>query len=155
MRPSQVKEQKEIIILSFSWSNTQKRLGACLKDFSLVFWDSADDFEYQKMFSTGGVTYDFQTEIWYIEFLDAWITTDRSYVLNIWNLEEERVRQQIKSKSIRNQIIDVIEIKFMKLCAVGSLDKTVTIWDFPAGRCLLKIDLVKGGIQSIHFSDCY
>ncbi len=93
VRPSQVKEQKEIIILSFSWSNTQKRLGACLKDFSLVFWDALDDFQYQKMFSIGGVTFDFQTEIWYIEFLDVWITTDRSCAINLWNLEEERIGQ--------------------------------------------------------------
>ena len=43
----------------------------------------------------------------------------------------------------------------MKLCAVGCLDKQVTIWDLVGERCVVKIDLMKGGIQSINYSDDY
>jgi WD40 repeat protein len=42
----------------------------------------------------------------------------------------------------------------MGLCAVGSLDKLVTIWDFPRNSCVLKIDLKKG-IQCLRYFNSY
>jgi len=41
------------------------------------------------MFSTGSMTFDYQTDIWYIEYMDQWLTTDESVVINFWDLETE------------------------------------------------------------------
>lgn len=57
----------------------------------MIFWDYEDNFDFQKKFSSGGMTFDYQNDIWYIEYLDQWITTDRSVCLNCWNLETERI----------------------------------------------------------------
>ena len=39
-------------ILSIAWSEQESRLGACLQDYSLCFWDSSDNFTFEKTFST-------------------------------------------------------------------------------------------------------
>ena len=65
------------------------------------------------------------------------------------------MKQIQNHKVIKNQIIDIQEIEHLKLCGVASLDKLVTIWDFQKQQCLLKIDLVKGGIQSIRYFRTY
>jgi len=75
--------------LSFAWSDKQRRLGSVLKNFTMIFWDYEDNFEFQKMFSTGSMTFDYQTDIWYIEYMDQWLTTDESVVINLWDLETE------------------------------------------------------------------
>jgi len=35
------------------------------------------------------MTFDYQNDIWYIEYLDRWLTTDRSCCINSWDLETE------------------------------------------------------------------
>jgi len=30
-----------------------------MKDFSMIFWDYEDNFEFQKKFSSGGMTFDY------------------------------------------------------------------------------------------------
>lgn len=35
-------------ILYFAYSNTEKRIGACLHDFKLCFWDHSDNFTFEK-----------------------------------------------------------------------------------------------------------
>jgi len=35
------------------------------------------------------MTFDYQTDIWYIEYMDQWLTTDESVVINFWDLETE------------------------------------------------------------------
>lgn len=123
-----------------------------LKDFTMIFWDREDDFAFQKVISTGAITYDYQTDIWFIEYMDTWVTTDRSNALNFWNLEAENIFSAIKNhKSIRSQIVDIQCIDHMKLSAVGSIDKLVTIWDFSKSQCKLRIDLTKGGIQCLRY----
>lgn len=149
------KEIKDIIILSFAWSNRQQRIGAALKDFSLVFWDAHDRFEFQKRFFISTFSNEYQTNIWYIEFLNMWLTSDRSNVLNSWDIESESLRFQLSHKKIASSIIDVIEMPVIKLVAVGSLDKLVTIWDFYKRNMVHYIDLTAGGIHSLLFFNSY
>jgi hypothetical protein len=52
----------------------------------MLFWDNEDNFKFEKCFSTGSMTHDYQNEIWYIEYMDCWVTTDKSNVINFWDL---------------------------------------------------------------------
>jgi len=38
-------------ILFFSYSKTENRLGACMQDYTLAFWDASDDFSFEKTIS--------------------------------------------------------------------------------------------------------
>lgn len=59
----------------------------------MSFWDSADDFTHELVVNTFLVIPDYQSDMWYIEYLDEWVTTDKSGMLNSWDL----VTHQIKS----------------------------------------------------------
>jgi hypothetical protein len=43
--------RKDINILAFAYSERQERVGAVLKDYSLVFWDIRGKVDSEKMFS--------------------------------------------------------------------------------------------------------
>lgn len=155
LKQKSLKENKDVIILSFAWSNRQQRIGATLKDFSLIFWDSHDNFEFQKRFFINNFSNEYQTNIWYIDFLNMWITTDRTNVLNSWDLESESLLFQLSHKKIANTIIDVIEMPVIKLISVGSLDRLVTIWDVTKKRMVHLIDMTIGGIHSLIYFNSY
>jgi hypothetical protein len=58
------------------------------------------------------------------------VTTDKFCGLNCWNLEKEKIEWQLCNKEhIKNLIVDLKEIVHLKLTAVASLDKKVTIWN--------------------------
>jgi hypothetical protein len=42
----------------------------------MAFWDAGDNFEFEKSFHVGEWCPEDQIRIWYIEFIDKWITTD-------------------------------------------------------------------------------
>ena len=76
---------RDTIILSMFYSDRHQRLGAVMKDYRMSFWDSNDDFGYEKQFMTTE-TDNFQTKIWFIEYLGLWLTTDKSHRLFSWDL---------------------------------------------------------------------
>ena len=41
-------EIREAIIMGFAWSDKHQRVGCCMKDFTMSFWDAADDFKFEK-----------------------------------------------------------------------------------------------------------
>lgn len=76
---------------------------------------------------------DYQTNIWYLEFTNCWVTTDAKNQLYEWDLEKECVKRTLSSSKIKHTIFDVIEIPELKLVAVGSSDRLVSIWNFHLG----------------------
>lgn len=43
LRPQNSKIKKDVVVLSFAYSQRQERIGAVLKDFTLSFWDFVDN----------------------------------------------------------------------------------------------------------------
>ena len=155
LQQKRLKEKKDVIILSFAWSNRQQRVGATLKDFSLIFWDSHDNFEFEKRFFISNFSNEYQTNIWFIDYMNLWLTTDRSNVINSWDIEKETLVFQLSHPSIKNTIIDIIEIPIMKLVATGSLDRLLCVWDLTKKAVILIIDLKIGGIHSVLYFETY
>lgn len=87
-----------MIILSFAFSKRQYRVGAVLKDFSLKFWDHFNNFEYEKSISTTSICQNLQTNIYFLEYFNRWITTDKTGTIYFWNLLEERPDKDLKCK---------------------------------------------------------
>jgi hypothetical protein len=74
-------------ILYFAYSNIEKRVGCCLQDYTLAFWDLSDDFKFEKTFSTD-LDY-LQVFIKYIDYCGQWITYDLKNVIFVWDIEME------------------------------------------------------------------
>ena len=88
--------------------------------------------------------------------MNTWFTTDKSNIIFGWDIEKENITSSInKKKQITSNIIDVIELAYIKLVAISSLDKMVTIWNFFKETLVIKIDLTHGGIHSMAFSINY
>ena len=156
--PHLQKDKKDVIILNFAWSNKQQRIGATLKDFSLSFWDAIDDYEAEKNFFISNYSTEYQKGIWYIEFMDTWLTTDKTNAIWDWNIETESLNYQLVSPLIKSTIFDIVEISFMKLVAVGTMEKVIMIWDLPKKLMILKINMSQGGqggVHSIKFFNTY
>ncbi|KAL4464437.1 hypothetical protein ABPG72_021771 [Tetrahymena utriculariae] len=145
----------DIIIFGIAWSERQQRIGAVLKNFTISFWDAIDDFEFEKNFSVHGYTQDYQNNIWYLEKHDMWITTDSKNMLYCWNIGEERTNFQLSTSLIQGAIFQVLELPQIGYCAVGSIDKQVTIWDFYKQLLLFQIDVGQVGVHSIAFSNSF
>ncbi|EAR85821.2 WD domain, G-beta repeat protein (macronuclear) [Tetrahymena thermophila SB210] len=145
----QRQKDKEVIIMGFTYSDREQRIGATLKDVSLIFWDKQDMFKFQKGFSISAFVSDYQTNIWYLNSTQQWITTDKTNSINIWDLEKEKLKQQIQSKEITGSINEIVEITHIKLVAVSSLDKKVTVWDLEKENIIFTIDLGHAGIHHL------
>lgn len=75
--------------------NLYEKIGACLKDCSLTFWEKNDDFVFSKQFSILQYTEDYSTEIWYLEQSRKWITTNVKNNIYSWNLLDECLEDTI------------------------------------------------------------
>lgn len=67
---------KEQTCIDFAWSDNQRRVGGLFKDNHLAFWDSSDNFTFEKTFHVSQHILEEQTNIWYISYIDKWITSD-------------------------------------------------------------------------------
>lgn len=130
-------------------------MGACLKDHSLAFWDAGDNFEFEKSFSVASMTNEYQTKIWYIEFLNLWVTTDKTNQLYTWDISQELLLNTYKCDKIRSSIIDVIPIEVLKLIGVSSMDKMITVWDFSRKVVVINIALSNAGVHSMVYSSTF
>ena len=63
---------------------------------------------------------DDQKRIWYIEFIDCWITTDNTNRLIFWDLGSEKPYKLLDSKYFEKGIINLVEIGYLKAGAVAS-----------------------------------
>jgi len=121
----------------------------------LCFWEASDNFTFEKSFSVGNHAADYQTNIWYIEFLDLWITTDKTQCINGWDLLNESKAFCLTSPKLKSSIVDIIEIDVLKLVVISTMDKMITIWDFSKRVCVSHIDLTQGGIHTMIWSNTY
>jgi hypothetical protein len=87
--PSFSKIKKDVVVLGFAFSQRQCRIGAVLKNFSLVFWDcsSTNSFDYEKTWTTTSYCQHMQSSIYYLEYFNSWITSDKTgiYFIKIRN----------------------------------------------------------------------
>lgn len=84
------------------------------------------------------------------------MTTDnKTRTLYIWDLESGKISFKLSSEKIIQTIIEVIEIKLLKLVAVSSLDKLITIWNFNKQHILLEIKLSHSGVHTIRYFESY
>lgn len=120
-----------------------------------MFWDASDDFEFQKNVVLGNSTNECQSNIWYIEFLDMWVTTDQTNALNVWNLAEDALLFSLKSERMNSTIIELAPMAVIKLVAAASMDKKVLVWDFMQRSIILEIKLPNGGVHSMVFSTTF
>ena len=77
------------------------------------------------------------------------MTTDKTNQLYSWDLESEQPACILTSDHIKNAIADVAAIEILKLVAVASMDKLITLWDVSSKRIMLEIQLSNAGAHSI------
>lgn len=117
LTPTLSKIKKENNILWFAYSRKQERVGAILKDYSIVFWDlKVQDSE--KMFSTSDCCTDFQSCIWYLEEHDMWLTGGQSGRLYIWDINEEAPKTCLKLER-EGKVTDLCELPCVGLIALS------------------------------------
>ncbi|CDW80516.1 rna recognition motif [Stylonychia lemnae] len=135
-------------ILYFGYSRSEKRIGACLQDYTLAFWDISDNFKFEKTFSTNLDV--LNVFIKYIEFSGTWITYDQKNVIFVWDIERE---SSIKLPH-RNQekIMDICEIPHLKLLAACSLDKKLVFYDIIAESCVQQIQFETVSAHSLVYA---
>lgn len=107
----------QISIMQFSISHTpttKNRIGACLFDYRLSFWDQRDNYTFEKTFPTG--LEHRQSFIIYAEFCTTWVTADTESNIQVWNLEKESCK--ILPKHHTKPIVDMKEIPQYKVIAV-------------------------------------
>ena len=121
----------------------------------LIFWDANDQFEFEKVFSTAAFCGDFQSNIWYIEYLNRWITTDKSHSLHLWDLEQEIKIRSVVFPKVEGALIEVVALEFLNVIAISSTDKQVTMWEPNRDQVVLSIKFGVCGIHSMAFSDIY
>ena len=112
-------------ILSVAWSNSEKRIGACLQDKSISFWDYKESFDYEHLFyKNDKVVYN---NIWFVEYCKTWITSDLKNFLYKWDMNKGI---PIKFPKVHEQLITCLrEISSISSIAVSSLDKKIVLWN--------------------------
>ncbi len=126
-----------------------------MKDCRLVFWDAKDNFESEKAFPVVEYLSDYQSQIWYIEFLSYWITTDRSNQLHVWSIAEESLLDSIGANIISSPILDIAPIEILKLVAIACQDKTISFWDLSKKEKRLNLPLSNAGVHSLRFFETF
>jgi hypothetical protein len=116
-----------------------------------------------------------QTGIYFLEYFNNWITTDKTGVLHFWNLLEEKPERDMKCK-YSSTINDICEISSLNLIAVvqeckrasklltdhsdkgdnALSEATVVVYNFYNGHIITEIDLVGQRIpHTILYSETY
>jgi WD40 repeat protein len=117
IKPNPKRMKRDVVISCFSFSERQERVGAVLKDLTMVFWDNSDNFQYEKLIATCQCVPECQTSIWYLEYFNSWITADKSGFVYVWDLETERPERRIKLVS-QTEVNDLAVIPCINFLAV-------------------------------------
>ncbi|EAS04189.2 WD40 domain protein, putative (macronuclear) [Tetrahymena thermophila SB210] len=153
LKPANYSVELTTVIVSFAYSNSEQRIGASLKDCTLVFWEKGDNFKFQKQFSTVPYIEDYSTDIWHLEQSKMWITTNRLNQIYIWNLIDEKLSETIQTNTfIKGNIVQVMEITHVKLIAIASADKQITFWNFYNKQMMLCLPVKDSGIHNLSYS---
>lgn len=77
---------------------------------------------------------DFQSKIWFVDYLNTWITTDKSTNdLYSWDIEEEcliKTLYQPKQNGKKGEIIDLIGIEVVKLLIVATTNRRLHVYNY-------------------------
>jgi WD40 repeat protein len=125
IEPNKSNHILDTAILSFAYSDTEQRIGCCLQDYTLAFWDAADQFKFEKTFSTD--LENLQVFIKYIDYCGTWITHDLKNVIFVWDIEMESFQKLPALHEER--IMDICAIPHLKNMAACSLDKKIVFYD--------------------------
>ncbi|KAL4465065.1 hypothetical protein ABPG72_012248 [Tetrahymena utriculariae] len=143
------------VCIDFFWSEKQMRIGSVFRDNFLAFWDSNDNFQFEKSFNIGESILEEQSKIWYISFIDKWVTSDNNKSINFWNLEKEEVASSITSQLFQNGIIALLEVEYLKVVAIGSSDNYVSVWDFLGQKLLFQINVSHAHLNIMSYFQTY
>lgn len=123
--PTCTKIKRDVVIVGFVYSTRQSRLGAVFKDYSLSFWDSDDNFTFEKTFSIANYCQEFQTDIWFMEAHNLWVTADAKGTLTTWDIATERPLKQLSllAKSRVNDICEVASLSLVALVQESVIDE--------------------------------
>ncbi|EGR28857.1 hypothetical protein IMG5_167660 [Ichthyophthirius multifiliis] len=146
-------DNPNIIIFNMAWSNKQLRIGAVLKNYSISFWDLVDNFKFEKNFFIHGLTQDNQSNIWYLENLDYWITTDYSNQIYAWDILNETTLFTVRFQYIQGNITQIVEMPYLQCIAISSTDKKITFCNLEKQQYLFMIELPTQGAQQMVFSN--
>ncbi|EGR31432.1 hypothetical protein IMG5_109710 [Ichthyophthirius multifiliis] len=149
------KINNDVIIFNFTWSERQQRIGATLKDLKLSFWDLQDNFQYEKQINIQNQLSEYQLNIWFLDLFNTWVTTDSKNKLYFWDIEKEIITLTISNPKIKHTIFQILEITQLRLLAVASLDRIITIWDINKCQIVQEIELSKSGIHFITYFSTY
>ena len=78
-------------------------------------------------------------KIWCLESCSKWVTTDKTNMLHVWNLEFET--PQTLFKAHKEKIMDVIDVIRINAMLSSSLDKNIIVWDLKEFEVRFTIDL--------------
>jgi hypothetical protein len=88
--------------------------------------------------------------------LQWWVTTDeRSNAIYSWDIVKEDIIMHLQSKEIEQKILSIVELVHLKLVAVSSMDKKISVWNFLSKTWILNIDLKPAGIHHLLYSYDY
>lgn len=132
----------DTFVMSFAWAEREQRLGAVLQDYSLSFWDYADDFTFEKSFKTLSCSQYLQSRIWFLE-CGFWLTSDKTHVLNEWDLHTETCKPWPRRHSA--QVVALLELPQLRL-ASAAMDKTLVLWELTS--CTSLLTLVLGEVSA-------
>ena len=87
---------KQLICTDCFWSERQQRLGGIFRENNLVFYEGGDKFTFEKIINLGEIPeIENQNKIWFIDFLNTWVTTS--------SCNEEEIEKIRNRKSKQNK----------------------------------------------------
>ena len=184
IKPKSSKKNLDQIIINFAFSHKTQRIGASLKNFTLSFWDSSDNFTHELIINVFMCITEYQTNIWYLEYMDEWVTTDRTGALYSWDQKNHIIKESYDvfgnkfEKHKKNQmankekevikdngnsdiyhsnkiILLLVEIEYLKLVAIATSDKQVSIFDQAKGEKIIGLNMSTGGVHQMKFFNSY
>lgn len=128
-------KERDKVFIDMAICNKTERIGCLLRDNSISFWEHSDGFQFEKNIKTN--LEHLQVNIWCIDSLEKWVTTDKSYSLYIWEIEGD---QPLVRKGHKQKIMDIIEVGAVNAMVSSSLDKTMIVWNLKNFELRFKVD---------------
>jgi WD40 repeat protein len=142
-----------------------------------VLWDAKEDFKYETNIKVFNFLKYYQEKIWYLSTVDYWVTTDKTCSLHFWDTKEQKVdfsflpsvaseyqkgklniaagRKLPQYAATTLHIVDVEEISYLKLVAIATSNKFITIYSLIKNHEIMKINVKFSGINMIKFFESY
>eukprot|EP00919_Chromeraceae_sp_WS-2016_P023281 GHVR01055347.1.p1 GENE.GHVR01055347.1~~GHVR01055347.1.p1 ORF type:complete len:111 (+),score=7.12 GHVR01055347.1:239-571(+) len=99
-----------------AYCEKMQRIGAIINNMGIVFWEGSDHFQSEKLISKS-----IGDKIYYLQFFDEWVTTDKN-VAYFWDLKDEIVTRTIK-KDDAVSINDITEITHLRSICMSYTSK--------------------------------